>query len=67
MATIRLTAAPEWSNKYPDDDYWNEGFDYLTTQGAKVDGITPAALWGSWVSERPYQWIVRFELAELAR
>ena len=66
VATIRLTQAPYQSDKLPEGDWEGEGFAYLESIGATVNGETPHALWHSWLAARPVFWVVRFELVEVS-
>ncbi len=64
IAVIRLTRKPykESSALAPDRDWEAEGFAYLSSIGAKVDGMTPEELWNDW-HENPRQlYVVRFEI-----
>lgn len=62
VAVIRLTQAPVWSNEYPAEDYEAEGFAWMEDRGLTVMGVSPLALWRRWRKERPFFWVVRFEV-----
>lgn len=67
VAVIRLTAAPakESTVRIPTDDWEGEGFAYLEEIGARVDGLTPRALWTAWRVQPREMWVVRFEVVSL--
>ena len=64
VATIQLTRVPyrESTRDAPDSDYEAEGFAYLDSIGAKVDGLAPWTLWQTWKLEPRTLWVVRFKL-----
>ena len=62
VATIRLTEKPHFCNETPIEDWEGEGFAYLESIGAKVNGHTPRELWDDWREETPFMWVVRFEV-----
>lgn len=68
VATVELTADPykEWTRDIPAADYRNEGFEYLTFIGAKINGYTPDEFWRKWLTQ-PYDllWVVRFKVVEI--
>ena len=67
VATIRLTQKPyrENTREAPEEDYEQEGLAYLQQLGAKVDGLSPEALWRAWHVFPRVLWVVRFELIEV--
>lgn len=67
VATVELTRDPyqEWTDKAPEEDYRNEGFEYLQFIGARIDGATPAELWRNWHEHPRYLWVIRFKVVEL--
>ncbi len=68
VGIIRLTAAPylESTTKAPESDWEAEGFAYLESIGALVDGLEPRKLWQSWRELEPAElWVVRFEVVEI--
>lgn len=66
---IRLTCDPyqQSTRNLPEDDWQAEGFDYLEEIGAKVNGVSPRALWRAWQVWPRVLWVVRFELVEVVR
>ena len=68
VATIRLIQDPylESTRRVAPSDYIDEGFAYLESIGAKVDGLTPQALWESWHVDPQNLWVVRFEVVGIA-
>ena len=49
-----------------EDSVWQEeGFEYLTQIGAKVDGLTPRDLWNIWKQSSKEAYVVRFQIVEL--
>lgn len=67
VATIRLTADPylEWTDELEPGEYEAEGFAYLDSIGARVDGFTPGDFWEHWQFERSQLYVVRFELMSI--
>lgn len=65
VAVIRLTADPVLSSIYPLDDYWAEGLDWMEDEAQSIDGLEPVAFWQRWRRERPWLYVVRFELVEV--
>jgi len=67
VATIRLTQAPyrQSTAEAPASDWEAEGFAYLESVGAKVDGMRPKVLWRAWHVYPQQMWVVRFELVEV--
>ncbi len=69
VAIVRLTADPiqEWTTSAPQEDFEREGFAYLESIGAKVDGMTPSELWESWHNQitDEYLYVVRFERVQV--
>ena len=49
----------------PDSDWQEEGFEYLTQIGAKVNGLTPRDLWNIWKQSTKEEYVVRFQIVEL--
>lgn len=69
VATIRLTEKPLRTTLIPREDWEREGFAYLESINAKVNGRTPRELWEDWLSDplglaRSF-WVVRFELVSV--
>ncbi len=64
---IRLLRDPyeENTRDVPEEDYRNEGFEYLHRIGAKVNGLTPEQLWRSWHLFPQILWVIRFEVVEI--
>ena len=64
---VRLTMAPYKEGLYqvPDSDWQEEGFEYLTQIGAKVNGLTPRDLWNIWKQSPKEAYVVRFEIVDL--
>lgn len=64
VAMIQLVGQPyRQSTKLAlESDYEAEGFAYLESIGAKVDGISPKTLWRAWHLQPQELWVVRFEL-----
>lgn len=64
---IKLAYKPfvQPSDQAPPDDYEAEGFAYLSSIGAKVDGHSPEALWRLWHSHAMDFWVVRFEVVSI--
>lgn len=64
IAVIRLTDKPykEATCKAPPQDWEAEGFAYLSSIGAKVNGLTPVELWQRWLHSDKKLWVVRFEI-----
>ena len=69
VAVIRLTVKPykEPTKMAPESDWEAEGFAYLSSIGAKVNGMTPEELWQIWHSQDSSLWVVRFELIEICQ
>ena len=67
VATIRLAQAPylQSTADAPESDWQAEGFAYLESVGAKVDGMRPKVLWRAWHVYPQEMWVVRFELVEV--
>mgnify|MGYP000857425269 CR=1 FL=1 len=69
VAVIRLTEKPvlQSTADAPDADWEREGFKYLQSIGARVNGHTPAALWELWRhrSTAEEMYVVRFEVVRL--
>lgn len=69
VATIRLTQDPyiERINDIPDADWLGEGFAYLESVGATVNGGTPRELFDWWRNpeNRDSVYVVRFELVSI--
>src|SRR3990167_4842405 len=68
VATIRLTQALylQSTADAPESDWEAEGFAYLESVGAKVDGMRPKVLWRAWHVFPREMWVVRFELVDVA-
>ena len=68
VATIRLTRDPypESTRYAPEEDFEAEGFAYLEEIGAKVDGLTPRALWRAWHLHPQDLWVIRFEVVRVS-
>ena len=68
VATIRLTRDPypESTLYAPEEDYEAEGFAYLEEISAKVDGLTPRALWRAWHLYPQVLWVIRFEVVRVS-
>ena len=66
VCEIRLTREPYLSNEYPEEDFEGEGFRYFeqVDGSAAILGLPARELWAKWQRERPYFWVVRFELVE---
>ena len=64
VALIQLTAAPYKENtaNIPDEDWVNEGFEYLESIGETVHGMTPREFWDKWHNEPEDIWVIRFEV-----
>ena len=68
VGIIRLTEMPylESTAKAPDSDWEAEGFAYLESIGATVNGLEPRQLWRNWRELEPEElWVVRFEVVEV--
>lgn len=69
IGVIRLTSKPRRTTLIPAEDWEGEGFAYLESIGAKVNGMTPRQLWDDWMSDPPgferSFWVVRFEIVSL--
>jgi hypothetical protein len=68
VAVIRLTQTPylERTSAIPEEDWQGEGFEYLQSIGAKVDGLEPRVLWKAWKLQPQWMWVVRFEVVEFS-
>ena len=67
MCTIRHTLAPykESTADIPNSDWEAEGFAYLESIGATVNGMPPRQLWRIWKELEPVElWVVRFEIIQ---
>ena len=66
VATIQLTRDPykEWSNLC--SDWHEEGFEYLSKIGAKLNGRTPRDVFEDWKINPVMLWVVRFEVVNLS-
>lgn len=64
VATVRIESV-RWSNEYPDEDFEKEGFKYLDGLGITINGVRPTALWRAWRRQKPYFFVVRFQLVEV--
>lgn len=62
VAIIRLTADPEYTSLVPDEDWRREGFEYLRSIRATVNGATPLDVWASWRLHPRKVWVARFEM-----
>ena len=67
VATIRLTQEPYLGNTkdVPPEDYEREGFAYLESIGAQIDGATPQSLWHYWQEINQRLWVIRFEIVSI--
>jgi len=67
VAMIRLMQAPyrQSTAEAPESDWEAEGFAFLESVGAKVDGMRPKVLWRAWHVFPREMWVVRFELVEV--
>jgi len=65
---VRLTEDPhkERCCDIPEEDWENEGFEYLTEIGVTLHGSQPIEIWNSWKQSPELIWVVRFELTELS-
>lgn len=70
VGTIRLTMDPFVQSTalatIDPNEYYAEGFGYLSACGAFIDGMRPADLWALWRDEPRDLWVVRFHLVEAA-
>lgn len=66
VATIRLIEDAYAAQRVPPEDWYKEGFQYLTEQALKVDGCNPIEIWDDWIRTQPRLYVVRFEVVELA-
>lgn len=66
VAVIELIEHPyrQSTGEAPDSDWEAEGFAYLESIGAKVDGMPPKVLWRAWKLHPRMMWVVRFRLVE---
>ena len=64
VALIQLTAAPykESSRYIPDEDWVNEGFEYLESIGENVNGKPPREFWNDWKAAAEDMWVIRFRV-----
>ncbi len=69
VAIIRLAQDPylESTRRVAPSDYVDEGFAYLEEIDAKVDGLTPRALWRAWHLYPKDLWVIRFEVVRVSR
>jgi hypothetical protein len=69
VADIKLTCDPYRADTcdVPATDWQEEGFQYLTQIGAKVNKQTPINVWQGWVECPENLWVVRFELVRLIK
>ena len=67
VAMIRLMQAPyrQSTAEAPESDWEAEGFAFLESVGAKVDGMRPKVLWRAWHVFPREMWVVRFELVDV--
>jgi hypothetical protein len=67
FGTIRILEKPyvESTDEIPDSDWEGEGFAYLESIGASIDGTTPRGLWESWKLTPIFRWVIRFEIVEI--
>lgn len=67
VAIIRLTKDPYWTNthKLTDVDWEAEGFAYLSTIGATINGKTPSQFWDDWIKAWQLLSTIDFELVEI--
>ncbi len=67
VAVIELEHFPyqESTAVMPSEDWEREGFAYLASIGAKVDGVTPREFWEGWMDDAVTLWVVRFRLVSL--
>lgn len=63
ICLARLTADPilQSTAEAPETDWIAEGFQYLSSIGATVNGFTPEQLWAQWHDKPELLWVVRFE------
>jgi len=66
VALIQLTADPykERASAIPDEDWVNEGFEYLESVGEKVNGQTPREFWDEWRASDDELWVIRFRVVQ---
>lgn len=67
ICVVKLTQKP-YRERYcdvPDSDWQAEGFEYLTSIGARVHGFTPRELWDQWKADPAVCYVVRFEIVRL--
>ena len=64
IGLIQLTAAPykEHGRDIPDEDWVNEGFEYLESIGANIDGVPPREFWDAWRGGDDELWVIHFEV-----
>ena len=64
VALIQLTAVPYKENTadIPDEDWVNEGFEYLESIGEDVHGQTPQEFWDAWKETAEDIWVIRFRV-----
>ena len=67
IALIRLTHRPykEPYCQVPASDWEAEGFAYLESIGATVNGMTPRQLWEIWKQSPLEGWVIRFEIIQI--
>lgn len=67
VARIKITSVHA-SRLCPSDDWFNEGFEWLTRYGISLHGVTPRAIWQDFQtrpSEEQPLTVVRFEVVRL--
>lgn len=67
VAIIRLTKEPYFTNTYDltDEDWELEGFAYLSSIGATVNGKSPEQFWDDWKAAMLILSTIDFELVEI--
>lgn len=68
IATIEIIEAIHLESPAaaPAQDWYEEGFEYLTRRGVLLHGLTPRQLWARWQQETEPLYVVRFQVVEFA-
>jgi hypothetical protein len=64
IADLRLieSAYQQMSDAIPEIDWLNEGFDFLSSVGAKRGDLDPLDIWNDWLARPRMLWVVRFKI-----
>jgi hypothetical protein len=67
IAIVRIThpVIRQSTLQMPSSDWEAEGFAYLSSIGAQVNGMTPRQLWDQWLTQPHMLYVIRWEYVKL--